>query len=62
MMPFLAKGTTTSQVVSQRVAPSASAASRCSAGTARITSREIEMMNGTIMTDSTTPAENRLTP
>ena len=50
MMPFLAKGRTTFQVVSQRVAPSASAPSRCSVGTARITSREIEMMNGMIIT------------
>ena len=45
-----------------RVAPSASAPSRCSVGTARITSRDIEMMNGTIMTASTTPADNMLTP
>ena len=38
------------------MAPSASAPSRCSVGTARITSREIEMMNGMIITVSTTPA------
>ena len=37
-------GTTTCQVVSHRVAPNASAASRCSRGTASSASRDTEMM------------------
>ena len=40
-MPERAYGRTTCQTVSQRVAPSASAASRCDCGTASRTSREI---------------------
>jgi hypothetical protein len=39
MMPDRAKGTTASRIISHRVAPSASAASRCDRGTAISTSR-----------------------
>ena len=49
MIPSRAKGTTTCQVDSHFVAPSASAASRCSRGTASSASREMEMMNGNVM-------------
>ena len=62
MMPVRAKGSTTCQVDSHLVAPSASAASRKSRGTASRISREIEMMKGTIITERTTPAEKMLTP
>ena len=62
MMPRRAYGTTTCQVVSHRVAPNASAASRRSRGTASNTSRETEMMNGAIITASTTPAARMLGP
>ena len=49
IMPSRAKGTTTCQVDSHLVAPSASAASRWSRGTASNASREMEMMNGKVM-------------
>ena len=62
MMPVLAKGTTTFQVVSQRVDPSANAASRWSRGTASNTSRETEMMYGITIIASTIPAVRKPTP
>ena len=62
MMPVRAHGTTTCQVASQRVAPIASAASRCSRGTLSNTSRDTEMMNGTTMIASTMPAVRKPTP
>ena len=62
MIPVRAHGTTTFQVDSQRVAPSARAASRCSRGTVSSTSRETEMMNGTTMMASTIPAVKNPTP
>ena len=55
-MPSLAYGTTTCQVLSQRVAPKARAASRCSRGTASSDSRETEMTNGMVMIESTRAA------
>src|ERR1700722_19296288 len=62
MMPVRAHGTTTCQVDSQRVAPIASAASRCSRGTLSKTSRDTEIMNGTTMMASTIPAARKPTP
>ena len=44
---------TTLLIVSHRVAPSPSDASRNAAGTVRMTSRETEVMNGVIMIAST---------
>ena len=55
-MPSLAYGTTTCHVDSHWVAPSASAASRCSRGTASSDSRETEMMNGNRHDGRTMPA------
>ena len=49
MIPSRAWGTTTCQVDSHLVAPSARAASRCSRGTASSDSREMEMINGKVM-------------
>ena len=62
MIPVRANGTTTFQVVSQRVAPRPSAASRWSLGTDINTSRDTEMMYGTIMIASTKPAARNPTP
>ena len=62
MMPVLAKGTTTFQVDSQRVEPSASAASRWSRGTDSSTSRDTEMMYGMTMMARTIPAVRNPTP
>ncbi len=62
MMPVRAKGTTTFQVDSHRVAPRARAASRWSSGTDSSTSRDTEMMYGTIMIASTIPAVKNPTP
>ncbi len=56
MMPSRAYGTTTCQVDSHFVAPSARAASRCSRGTSSRASREIEMMNGKVMIARIRPA------
>ena len=61
-MPCFANGTTTFQVLSHLVAPSASAASRWSCGTASSTCRDTDTMNGRIITASTMPAESMLTP
>ena len=54
-IPSLAYGTTICQVLSQRVAPKASAASLCSRGTAKRASRDTEMMKGMVMIDRTIP-------
>src|ERR1700722_2702692 len=62
MMPVRAQGTTTCQVDSQRVAPMASAASRCSRGTLSKTSRDTEIMKGTTMMARTMPAVRNPTP
>ena len=56
MMPSRANGRTALKVDSHFVAPKASAASRCSRGTARSASRETEMMNGKVMIARITPA------
>src|ERR1035441_2904289 len=53
---------TTFHVVSQRVAPNANAASRCSRGTARSDSRDTETINGKVMKDKTMPAVRKPTP
>ena len=49
-------GSTAVRIISQRVAPSASAASLCSCGTVAITSRAIAETIGRIMIASTNPA------
>src|SRR6266550_6118943 len=49
MRPARPYGSTAERTVSQRVAPIASAASRCAVGTARSTSRDTAAMYGTIM-------------
>src|SRR6266516_304477 len=49
MRPARPYGSTAERTVSQRVAPIASAASRCAVGTARSTSRDTAAMSGTIM-------------
>ena len=46
-------GSTAIRIISQRVAPSASAASSCSVGVCRKTSRQIAVMIGRIITAST---------
>ena len=52
-MPERPNGSTAIRIISQRVAPSASAASSCSTGVCRKTSRQIAVMIGRIMTAST---------
>ena len=49
MTPVRPYGRTARRIISQRVAPSASAASRCADGTAWNTSCATEVMYGTIM-------------
>ena len=56
MTPDLPKGSTAIRIISQRVAPSARAASRCVCGTCRNTSREMAAMIGRIITPSTSDA------
>ena len=58
MMPVRAYGTTAVTTASQRVAPSASAASRWLPGTARSTSRDTDMTYGMIMIARMTLAES----
>ena len=58
--PLRPKGSTTVLITSQRVAPSASAASSCRGGVCRNTSRETAVMIGRTITASTTEAEARL--
>ena len=50
------------RIISHRVAPSASTASRCECGTAVITSRVSEEMMGKIITAKITPAERNPNP
>ena len=59
MTPDLPKGSTTDLIISQRVAPSASAASSCRRGVCRKISRDTAVMIGRIMTARTTEAEAR---
>src|ERR1017187_8877999 len=60
MMPVEALGITTRQMVCHWLAPRARDASRWSRATESRTSRETEMMKGTIMIDNTMPAEKIL--
>ena len=55
-IPLRAKGSTAIRTISQRVAPSASAASSWSFGVCRKTSRQIAVMIGRIITASTRDA------
>jgi len=59
-MPARAAGSTTFHIVSHQVAPRATLASRMPTGTARITSRAIELSVGSTITDSTSEATSRL--
>ena len=61
-MPDRAYGSTALVIISQRVAPSASIASRCESGTAVMTSREMATTVGRIMSVRITPAANSPTP
>ena len=56
VMPAREYGRTAMRIISQRVAPSASAASLCSTGTVAITSREIAETIGRIMIARISPA------
>ena len=60
--PFLAAGNSTRRTISQRLAPSAIAASRYESGTARRASSEIETIIGTAIRAMMMPAVSRLTP
>src|SRR5260370_29482976 len=60
-IPVRANGTTTFQVASQRVAPNASAASRCSRGTESSTSRETEIIKGSTISAKTIHAARKTT-
>ena len=62
MIPERAYGSTASQIISQRVAPSASAASRCERGTAMSTSRVTAEMYGSTMIARMQPAASMLGP
>src|SRR5690606_19735101 len=62
MMPARPKGNTVIRIISQRVAPSASAASSCSFGVCRNTSRLMAVMIGSTMTASTTAAVRMVRP
>jgi len=62
MIPDFAYGTTASRTTSQRVAPSASAASRCDRGTAINTSRATAAMYGSTMIARISPAASMLCP
>ena len=61
-MPDRPKGSTAMRIISQRVAPRASAASSCSAGACRKTSRQIAVMMGRIITASTKAAVKIVRP
>ena len=61
-MPLRPKGKTAMRIISQRVAPSASAASSCSTGVCRKISRQIAVMIGTTMTASTMAAVKIVRP
>ena len=62
MMPERPNGSTAIRIISQRVAPSASAASSCSFGVCRNTSRDTAVMIGRIITASTMPATSMVRP
>ena len=61
-MPMRALRSTPIRIISHRVAPSASTASRCECGTADITSRVSDEMMGKIMMARITPAERKPSP
>src|SRR5580698_937531 len=61
-MPMRALRRTPMRIISQRVAPSASTASRCEPGTAFITSRVSDEMMGRIMIARMTPAATNPRP
>ena len=61
-MPERAYGKTAMRVISQRVAPRASAASSCSRGVCRKISRQMAVMIGRIITASTIPAVKIVRP
>ena len=62
MIPDREKGITAPVIVSHRVAPSASAASRCERGTAISTSRDTAAMYGSTMIERINPAASTLGP
>ena len=62
MIPGRPNGSTVIRIISQRVAPSASAASSCSLGVCRKISRLREVMIGRTMTASTIPAVRMVLP
>ncbi|MNR54233.1 hypothetical protein D3C85_1743830 [compost metagenome] len=62
MMPGRAKGSTAILIISQRVAPSANAASSWSLGVCRKISRLRDVMMGRTITDSTMPAVRMVLP
>ena len=62
MIPVRAYGTMTFHVDSHFVAPNASAASRCSVGTANRIPREMEMIKGTTMMARISPAAKKPIP
>ena len=61
-MPLRPKGSTAIRIISQRVAPRASAASSCRTGVWRKISRQIAVMMGTTMTASTIAAVKIVRP
>ena len=61
-IPLRLCGNTAPRIISQRVAPRASAASFCAGGTVANTSRVIEVMIGVIMMATTIPAVMKLFP
>ena len=61
-MPERAYGKTVIRIISQRVAPRASAASSCSRGVCRKISRQRAVMIGRIITASTMPAVRMVRP
>ena len=62
MMPDRPNGSTAILIISHLVAPSASAASSCSRGVCRNTSRLTALMIGRIITASTRPATSIVRP
>ena len=61
-IPLRLCGNTAPRIISHRVAPSASAASFCEAGTVANTSRVIDVMIGVIMMATMIPAVIKLLP
>ena len=62
MIPDRPNGSTAIRIISQRVAPSASAASSCSLGVCRNTSRDTAVMIGRIITARVTPTTSIVRP